>query len=84
MDGFPFCAPYEDLTFALGGILYEDDLVSAHHYYQDEEPNYLGHLVLRTKRHVPGLAELTEAEGQAIGLAVARLSKALKTCTGAE
>jgi len=25
----------------LGGILYEDDLVSAHHYYQDEEPNYL-------------------------------------------
>jgi histidine triad (HIT) family protein len=84
MDGCPFCATYEKLPFVLGGILYEDDLVSAHHYYQDEEPNYLGHLLLRTKRHVPGLAELTEAEGQAIGLAVARLSKALKTCTGAE
>jgi histidine triad (HIT) family protein len=84
MDGCPFCATYEDLPFALGGILYEDDLVCAHHYYQDGEPAYLGHLLLRTKRHVPGLAELTEDEGQAIGLAVARLSKALKTCTGAE
>ena len=31
-----------------------------------------------------GLAELTEAEGQAFGLAVTRLSKALKACTGAE
>ena len=40
--------------------------------------------MLRTKRHVPGLAELTEAEGQAMGLAVARLSKAFKTCIGAE
>lgn len=84
MDGCPFCATYENPPFTFGGILYEDDLVSAHHSYHEEEPNYLGHLLLRTKRHVPGLAELTEAEGQAIGLAVARLSKALKTCTGAE
>lgn len=84
MDACPFCTTDKDLPFALGGILYEDDLVSAHHYYQDGEPNYLGHLLLRTKRHVPGLAELTEAEGQAIGLAMARLSKALKDCTGAE
>jgi histidine triad (HIT) family protein len=72
MDGCSFCASYEDLQYALGGIIYEDDLVSAHHYYQEGEPNYLGHLVLRTKRHVPGLAELTEAEGQAFGLAVTR------------
>jgi len=50
MDGCPFCATYEDLPFALGGILYEDDLVSAHHYYQDEEPNYLGHLLVRYYR----------------------------------
>lgn len=84
MNECPFCAPHEELPFALGGILYEDDLVSAHHYYQGEEPAHLGHLLLRTKRHVPGLAELTEDEGQAIGLAVARLSKALKICTGAE
>jgi len=84
MDGCPFCATYEDLPFTLGGIVYEDHLVCAHHSYQDEEPTYLGHLVLRTKRHVLGLAELTEAEGQALGLAMARLSHALKTCIGAE
>ncbi len=84
MEDCLFCATYEELSFAAGGILYEDEFVSAHHYYQDGEPNYLGHILLRTKRHVPGLAELTEAEGQAIGLAQARLSKALKACTGAE
>jgi histidine triad (HIT) family protein len=73
MDGCPFCAPYEKLRFVLGGMLYEDDLVCAHHSYQDEEPTYLGQLLLMTKCHVPGLAELTEAEGQALGLAVVRL-----------
>ena len=79
MDGCPFCASYEDLPFALGGIVYEDDLVSAHHSYQDEEPNYLGHLIEdKTPRSRPCGAD--EAEGQAIGLAVARLSKALRTC----
>ncbi len=83
MDGCPFCAAYKDLPFALGGIVYEDDFVCAHHTYQ-EEPTYLGHLMLRTKRHVLGLAELTEAEGRALGLAMARLSAALKACTGAE
>ena len=84
MDGCPFCTASEDLPFSVGGIVYEDDLVCAHHTYQEGEPTYLGQLMLRTKRHVPGLAELTETEGQALGLAVARLSAALKTCTGAE
>lgn len=80
MNTCPFCTIYKDL----GGILYEDDFVYAHHYSRDEEPGYLGHLMLKTKRHVPGLADLTEAEAQAVGLGMARLSKALKACTGAE
>ena len=56
----------------------------AYHYCQKDSPNYLGYLLLSTKRHVPGLGELTEPEGQSIGLAVARLSKALQACTRAE
>lgn len=80
MDTCPFCTIYK----GLGGVLYEDDFVYAYHYYQEEESNYLGHLLLMTKRHVPTLADLTEAEGQALGLSMARLSKALKACTGAE
>src|SRR5579859_6222470 len=84
MEACPFCRPDQALPFATGGILYEDDLVYAHHYGRGEEPTYLGHLMLMTRRHVLGFTDLTEAEAQAIGLSVARLSKALKACTGAE
>jgi len=45
---------------------------------------YLGYLMAETKRHAPGLADLTDAEAQALGLLVARLSRALKACEGAE
>ena len=79
-----FCDTYTDRQAIPGGIVYEDDFVYAYHYSRLDEPNYLGHLMLITKRHVPGLAELTEAEGQAVGLGIMRLSHALKACTGAE
>jgi histidine triad (HIT) family protein len=36
------------------------------------------------KRHAPGLAEQTNEEAQALGLLVARLSRALKASEGAE
>jgi histidine triad (HIT) family protein len=84
MESCPFCNTYETLPFAIGGPAYEDNLVYAHHYGQGKDPNYLGHLMLMTKRHVPGFAELTEAEARAIGLSIALLSRALKACTGAE
>ncbi len=84
MDTCPFCTTYKDLLSAPGGMLYEDDLVYAYHFCQAEGASYLGHLLLLPKRHTLGLADLTEAEGQAVGLGVARLSKALKACTGAD
>ncbi|HLZ59356.1 MAG TPA: HIT family protein [Ktedonosporobacter sp.] len=84
METCPFCNTDKDPPFTVGGILYEDELVYAHHYGQGKEAIYLGHLLLMTKRHALGLADLTEAEGRAIGLSIARLSKALKACTGAE
>ena len=46
-------------------------------------PVYLGHLVVEPRRHAPGLADLTDAEGAAIGTWVARLSRALRA-EGAE
>ena len=46
--------------------------------------NLSWHLMLETKRHTPGFANLTPAEAQAIGLLITRLSSALKACTGAE
>jgi diadenosine tetraphosphate (Ap4A) HIT family hydrolase len=36
------------------------------------------------KRHAPGLAEQSDEEAQALGLLVARLSRALKASMGAE
>jgi diadenosine tetraphosphate (Ap4A) HIT family hydrolase len=84
MDTCPFCATYKDLPSAPGGILYEDDLVYAYHSCQNEGASYLGHLLLLPKRHALGFADLTAAEGQAIGLSMACLSKALTACTGAE
>ncbi len=69
-----------------GGILYEDELVFASHSFipQDEERTYLGLLFLEPRRHILGLDELTDEEGQRLGLMAARLSRALRAVTEAE
>ena len=66
--------------------MYEDGLVFACHAYPTpERPEvYLGWLTVETRRHIAGLADLTEAEGQALGGLIARLSRVLKAVTGAE
>lgn len=81
-----FCDMQQGVIPAPGGPLYEDHLVYAHHFHagREDEPTYLGHLLLETKRHTPDFADLTEAEAQAVGLLITRLSHALKTCTGAK
>ena len=69
-----------------GGVIYEDDLVYAGHAQIPEgrATAYLGYLVVEPKRHAPGLADLTNAEAQAVGLLVTRLSRALKATVGPE
>jgi histidine triad (HIT) family protein len=42
-----------------GGAIYEDDIVYAGHLRIDTYPAYSGYLMAETKRHTPGLAELT-------------------------
>ena len=59
-----------------------DDLVLVTHVSPtapgtDGKPVYLGHLVVEPRRHAPGLADLTDEEGAAIGLWVARAGRAL-------
>jgi diadenosine tetraphosphate (Ap4A) HIT family hydrolase len=63
-----------------GGAIYEDELLYAGH----GGPGYLGYLFVEPKRHVPGWADLTDKEAQALGLLVARLSRALKQSEGPE
>jgi histidine triad (HIT) family protein len=50
---------------------------------KDGEPVYLGHLVVEPRRHAPGLADLTDDEGAALGTWAARASRALRAA-GAE
>ena len=67
-----------------GGAIYEDTLVYASHAWSGADSCYLGYLFAEPKRHTPGLADLTDAEAQALGQLVARLSRAPKSSEGAE
>ena len=84
MPDCAFCDWHASIDAALGGAIYQDELVLARHAYDGgDEAHYLGALVLQTKRHAT-LAELTDDEARAVGWLAARLSRALKICTGAE
>jgi histidine triad (HIT) family protein len=83
MQGCLFCDVQRGHPPAVGGPVYADDLVYAYHW-DEEGSNYLGHLVLITRRHTPDFAALTHAESEAVGLLITRLSSALKVCTDAE
>lgn len=71
-----------------GGMIYQDGLVHGCHIGGPEQiaeqKAYLGYLMVESRRHAPGLADLTDEEAQATGLLVTRLSRALKACTDAE
>ena len=68
-----------------GGAIYQDGLVYASHAWPGADGRaYLGWCVVETRRHAPGLADLTDAEGQAIGRLAARLSRALQAELQAE
>jgi histidine triad (HIT) family protein len=51
---------------------------------QEGTTAYLGHLFVEPRRHAPGLADLTDAEAQAMGLWCTRASRALRDVAGAE
>jgi len=80
------CRKHRGEVSISGGALYEDDLVYAGHAQirEGQTTAYLGYLMVEPKRHARDLADLTDTEAQALGLLVARLSRALKACEGAE
>ena len=58
--------------------LFTNELVYVGHVHWDSEETYLGYVMIDIKRHVPGLAELTDEEAKRFGLISSRVSKALK------
>src|SRR3970040_1339326 len=69
-----------------GGAIYQDDRLYVGHAQLPEGKTtcYLGWIIVETKRHVPELADLTDAEAQALGLMVSRVSRALMASEKAE
>ena len=67
-----------------GKMIYEDDYVYVGHIDREGKPNYLGHIMIDLKRHTPSLADLTIEEAKALGVIMARTSKALKESENAE
>jgi diadenosine tetraphosphate (Ap4A) HIT family hydrolase len=84
MSACLFCERLAEPSAITGGAIYADDLFHASHYFDGEEPAYLGNLIIQTRRHVPTLGDMTNDEGRAFGLLVARLGRALKAVGGAE
>lgn len=84
MEECQFCQIQQGVLFTPGGPIYADDLTYAHHVFFGQGPVYAGHLLVETRRHIPGFADLTAAEARSMGLLIARLSHALQACTGAE
>jgi len=73
-----------------GGPIAEDELVLVSHIVTGDALGRggttacLGHLFVEPRRHAPGLADLTDAEAQDVGLWCTRASRALRDVAGAE
>jgi histidine triad (HIT) family protein len=79
------CAKHALGDAALGGVLFEDDLIYAGHAYSPTgRAAYRGYLVAEPKRHAAGLGDLTDEEAADLGQLVNRLALALKDVAGAE
>ena len=80
------CRKHQGVVSVPGGPVYEDELVYAGHASipAGQLTAYLGSLLVEPKRHVPGLADLSDAEAQRVGLLTTRLSRALMVSEGAE
>ena len=80
------CRKHRGDELAPGGAILDEELVWASHGYHPErnaEP-YLGHVVVEPKRHAFGFADLDDREAAAVGVAISRISRALKHAEGAE
>ena len=73
------CRKHRGEVTVPGGVIFENDLLYISHaqLWGQEKGHYLGHVFVEPKRHVAGLADLTEAEAQVVGLYTSRVAKAL-------
>jgi diadenosine tetraphosphate (Ap4A) HIT family hydrolase len=80
------CRKHQGELLLPGGPIFEDECVFACHAYlaSTGSDQYLGYLMLETRRHVPGLYDLTDLESRTIGLFASKLARALRETEAAE
>ncbi|WP_079508855.1 HIT family protein [Mesobacillus jeotgali] len=78
------CSKHTGNIETSGIKIYEDDFVYVGHIDRNGNPNYLGHIMIDLKRHVPTLGEMTMEEAKAFGMMMARVSEALMQSENAE
>ncbi|WP_019414208.1 HIT family protein [Paenisporosarcina sp. TG20] len=78
------CNKHSGIIQTSGVNIYEDDYVYVGHIDKNGKPNYLGHIMIDLKRHVPTLGDMTMDEAKAFGMIMARVSKALLESEKAE
>jgi histidine triad (HIT) family protein len=78
------CDKHKGNIETAGITIFEDQYVYVGHIDRNGKPNYLGHIMIDLKRHVPTLAEMTMDEAKAFGVMMARVSQALKEVVKAE
>ncbi len=82
------CGKHRDESLMPGGPVWQDELVVVSHL-SPRAPGgsatvYLGHLLVEPRRHAPGLADLTDAEAQRVGLWCTHAARRLREVGGAE
>ncbi|QFF98972.1 HIT family protein [Psychrobacillus glaciei] len=78
------CNKHNGRVNTSGITIYEDEYVLVGHIDKKAKQNYLGHIMVDLKRHVPSLAEMTIQEAKAFGIVMSKVSKALKETENAE
>jgi diadenosine tetraphosphate (Ap4A) HIT family hydrolase len=80
------CRKHQGLEVLWGDVIFENELIYISHaqLFGEETDHYLGHIMIETKQHTPGLGDLTQEEAEAIGWYTSLVAKALVNTEGAE
>ncbi|MDV2884854.1 HIT family protein [Alkalihalophilus pseudofirmus] len=78
------CQKHSNRLQTSGVKIYENDYVYVGHIDRNGDPNYLGHIMIDLKRHVPTLGDMNMEEAKTFGMITARVSKALIESENAE
>lgn len=84
MDGCPICAKHHGTGPLVAPVVWADGLVVVSHLPATDEPTFLGHLLVETRRHAAHLDGLTADEAMAVGHAVRCAAVGLRAELAAE